>query len=298
MTSRLSIITHTRNSGRTLGKLLATTKWADEHIVVDMQSNDDTAAIAQEAGCRLITIEPHDAVDEVRNTYLAEAQYDWVFVLDSDEHLADDAQACIMDLLETYQGSYDAFAIPRFNLIAGNIMRGSGWYPDHQIRLFKRGVVSWPGGHHGRPIVKTGQDRVLWLEEPHNLHIHHNNYLNLASLIEKQVHYALTDTYDQDGSTYDFGDYISRAYEQFNTRSKDQNDGDLSSALATVMAWDQVMRGLIHWEKLGKSAPLDNAFSLPVQTVDEKDTTSLPPIRMARNGLKSLDRWIRKQVRK
>jgi hypothetical protein len=57
------------------------------------------------------------------------------------------------------------------------------------------------------------------------------------------------------------------AYEEFGFRLDEKNDGELSFALATVMAWDRVMRGLIHWEKLGRKDTLSHAFSLPVTTI-------------------------------
>ena len=51
---------------------------------------------------------------------------------------------------------YDAFALPRFNTICDQVLRGGLWYPDHQIRLFRRGTVQWEDVHHRPPIAALG----------------------------------------------------------------------------------------------------------------------------------------------
>lgn len=258
----ISLIVHTRNSVATLPRLLETTAWFDERIVVDMASADDTVVLATEAGCTVLATPAADAVDAIRNNFLDRPRNEWVLVLDSDEHLSADAEVEIGKLIERHGASVDAFAIPRFNTIAGQVMRGSGFYPDCQIRLFRRGTIRWSLGHHHPPDVLTGRLMVL---SPPCVHIHHLNYPDLQSFIERQLRYALTDTYDRDAD-FHFEDHVGEAYEAFARRHDKDNDGDLSTALATVLAWDRIMRGLIHWEKLGRKHPLSSAFSLPIAT--------------------------------
>ena len=71
------------------------------------------------------------------------------------------------------------------------VMRGSGWYPDHQIRLFRKGTVRWSDTHHTPPQVTTGRARLMELRPPGCLHIHHRNYESLRHFAEKQLRYAL-----------------------------------------------------------------------------------------------------------
>ena len=258
----LSCIIHTRNSAETLGKALESVAWADEIIVVDMESTDSTRAIAANYTQRILSTPVVPRVDGIRQQFLAEARHDWILVLDSDEYLAADARVNVANLLEQYGDQYDAFAIPRFNYIAGQIMRGSGWYPASQIRLFRKGTVRWSDANHQTPEVITG--RLLELQPPACLHIHHRNYEDLRHFIRKQMDYALNDRYDPDPSAFDFSSYIAKAYENLATHQDTEQDGELSHALALIMAWDAVMRGLIHWDSLSPKPPLAMLTALPV----------------------------------
>jgi len=272
--NEISLIVHTRDSAPTLPRLLATTTWAAERIVVDMQSGDATVEIARAAGCRVLSCAIVDAVDTIRNQYLPQAQNDWVLVLDSDEYLADDAFEALQGLVRDYSDNTDAFALPRFNSVAGQVMRGSGFYPDHQIRFFRKGTVAWQPGHHRVPQVLTGAKRLRLLEVPNCLHIHHENYADIASFIARQARYALSDLYDPNPDNFDFGTYVAEAYAEFERRHEPADDGEVSTAVATVLAWDRIMRGLIHWERLGRQQPLNPAFSLPIVPVAQKHQPS------------------------
>ncbi len=257
----LSLLVFTRNSYETLPHLLATTQWASERVIVDMKSTDGTAELCEAAGCRVISIDPTFSVDAIRNSYLEEAALEWMLVLDSDEYLSADAPEEFTTLVERHGEAFDAFALPRYNTIAGQVVQGGQFYPDHQVRLFRKGFVRWHDGHHHPPEVLGGR---LMLLEPPCVHIHHRNYPDLQSFIERQLRYALTDSYDADPASFDFSDYVGQAYAAFAQRHDSSRDGELSTALATVLAWDRIMRGLIHWERTGRAAPLDEAFTLPI----------------------------------
>ncbi|RWM16756.1 MAG: glycosyltransferase family 2 protein [Mesorhizobium sp.] len=290
----ISLIVHTRNSEATLPRLLDSTRWAAERILIDMQSRDATIEIAQAAGCRVLNTPVVDAVDPIRNQYLGEASQEWILVLDSDEYLAADAHEALQQLIREHGANFDAFALPRFNSVAGHIMRGSGFYPDHQVRFFRKGTVAWQSGHHHLPTVLTGPLRLRRLEPPHCLHIHHENYVDVASFLERQLRYALTDDYDADPANFDFGSYVAEAYAEFARRHEPLQDGELSTAVATVLAWDRIVRGLIHWERLGRQQPLNGAFSLPIApAVPGKQTWKTVPMR---NVPREISRWIRRRV--
>lgn len=263
----LSVLIHTRDAAATLPRALASVAWAAERVVIDMASTDDTVALAAAAGARVVAIPAAPRVDDVRTAALAEARHAWIFVLDADEWLADDAEDAVAALLRDHGHDTDAFAIPRFNSIAGHVLRGTGWYPDHQIRLFRRGTVRWPGGLHRLPEVLTGALRLRRLEPPGCLHLHHDNYPSLTALLERQLHYAVVAEYPADPVAFEFGAYVQAAYEQLAYRSDDARDGDLSTALALVMAWDALVRGLVHWDRLAEKPPLAPAFCLPIVPV-------------------------------
>jgi glycosyltransferase involved in cell wall biosynthesis len=260
---RVSGIVHTRNSADTLERALSTLRWVDELLVVDMASDDGTVAIAERLADRVLRAPIVARVDDVRNEFLARAAHEWIFVLDSDEYLASDAANQVAALVRAHGGDVDAFGIPRFNFLAGQIMRGSGWYPDHQVRLFRRGTVRWPRAHHRAPDVLTGAHRLLRLSPPECLHIHHLGYRDLRHFIRTQVDCALDGRYDADPGRFDFADYVAAAHDHLALRRDVECDGDLSHALALLMAWDAIVRGLVHWDSLDPRPDLGLLVALP-----------------------------------
>lgn len=257
----VTVVVHARDAAAGLAKLLPTVRWAGEIIVVDMESTDGTADVARAHGARVLPVRLHPRVDAVRNEFLAEVKTGWVLVMDADEYLVDDGPELVAALIAEHGQRYDAFAIPRLNRIAGQVMRGSGWSPDKQIRLFRRGTVRWSDSTHRPPEVVTGRERLLLLDPPDCLHIHHDNYPNIQAFIERQVRYALNDTYDLE--RYEPERYAAAALAAFARRHDPAVDGDLSRALAVIMAWDQVIRGLIHWDRLADKPSLEGYLTLP-----------------------------------
>lgn len=257
-------IVHTHNRTDVLDRTLGSLRWVDELIVADMQSDDETLGIARRHDARIVTMDSSPRVDGVRNRVIEVATQPWVLVLDSDEWLADDAEPGIIELLAKHGDRFDAFSLPRYNYVGDQRMLGTPWYPDNQIRLFRRGTVRWPDAVHQPPDVTTGWSRLKELRPPGCLHIHHRNYRDLRDFVCRQLEYALNDRYDDDPARFDFGAYAARAHENLALRRSPEEDGDLSEALAMIMAWDSVIRGLIHWEALDRKPPLEAVQCLPV----------------------------------
>lgn len=263
----ISLIVHTRNSAHVLPALLRTTAWCDERIVVDMASTDATVELARAAGCRIVMIEPEPFHDGLRNRFLGEATHPWTLVLDSDEYLAADAEEGLRAVVAASAGDVDGVRIPRFNSIAGRTLRGSGWYPDFQVRLFRTGSIRFSDAHHQIPQLVDPTRRVVGLEPPGCVHIHHENYASFVDFIERQTLYAATDIYDESPERFDFTLYLARAAQEFDNRLDSDADGDHAYALALLMYWNQIVRGLLHWERLGYRPPLPTEPPLPVREV-------------------------------
>lgn len=285
----ITLLVHTRNSQATLPRLLESTAWCDERIVVDMSSTDSTVEIADASGCRVIHVAAEPFRDVLRNRHLDEPACPWTLVLDSDEHLAADAEVNLRRIVSGLEPEVDAVRMPRFNTIAGRVMRGSGWYPDHQVRLFRTGAVEYESAHHRPPRLRDESRRMVTLEPPHCPHIHHENYTSLADFVERQMRYATSDTYETATDGFDFTEYLARAAAEFDTRHQPDHDGDLSYALALLMYWNQVIRGLIHWESLGRmpALPTDSPFPLAESTVAPVD---VGPQEELRRRVQSLER--------
>lgn len=252
----VSLLVFTRDCAERLEPLIESTSWIKNRIAVDMRSQDQTVERLLEAGFKVHTIEQELFVDEIRNKNLGIVKTHWTLILDSDEFLADDSQEQVEMLIASADIGVVGYSIPRHNYFLDKKLMGPGWYPDHQIRLFRTNQIVYSPGHHvpPRPIIQS--QIIKELDAPSCLHIHHNNYPSIEEFLSRQLHYALTDTYDQDPNSFNFDDYILKAIAQFNLRYEGRTDGELSYVTALTMYWDQIVRGLIHWEKTGHKGTL------------------------------------------
>ena len=216
-----------------------------------MTSADGTAEKLKAALFDVRTIEPELFVDELRNQYLSLPTTPWTLILDSDEFLSDDAEEQISELIKSAEQGVVGFRIPRHNYFCGKKLMGSGFYPDHQFRLFRTNQIVYSRGHHNPPEPKDKLAVINALESPSCLHIHHNKYPTVEEFLRRQLHYAVTDVYDTESRSFDFDDYQLKAINQFIHRYGDREDGSFSYVAALVMYWDEIVRGLIHWERTG-----------------------------------------------
>ena len=139
---KLSIAILAHNEAANLRRTLESVAWADELVLVDSGSTDETVAIAEEFGARVI-YEPWKGYGPQMNSAIGKCTSEWVFSLDADEVMTAELQASIRELLAR-QPKFDAYWIPRRNRIFGRWMRFGGQYPDYKLRLFRQGTARLP----------------------------------------------------------------------------------------------------------------------------------------------------------
>ena len=147
----LSIAMIAMNEEANLPRTLESVKWADEIIVVDSGSKDRTIEIAKSFGAKT-NYHAFGGHGEQKNVALDLCTSDWILLLDADEVLTPELQEEIREVLEG-EPKFDAYWIPRLNLYFGKWIRHGGFYPDHKLRLFKRGAarLSEGVGPHSTP---------------------------------------------------------------------------------------------------------------------------------------------------
>lgn len=133
----LSVIVITRDEAAHIGDCLRSVRdLADEIVVVDSGSRDDTVRICRELGARVIETD-WPGFGPQKNRALDATTGDWVFSIDADERvtpeLAAELRAAMAD------GRADAYAVPRLSQFCGHWVHHSGWRPDYIVRLFRRG---------------------------------------------------------------------------------------------------------------------------------------------------------------
>ncbi|WP_028535053.1 glycosyltransferase family 2 protein [Paludibacterium yongneupense] len=140
MQNTLSVVLITQNAAAHLAKCLASCRFADEWIVVDSGSSDETEAIAKSYGAKVI----HQSwlgFGLQKRFAVAQASHDWVLCLDADEWLSDDLAKEIMALQNNPQVA--AYRFPRSNKFMGHFLRHGEGYPDPCLRLFDRRQANW-----------------------------------------------------------------------------------------------------------------------------------------------------------
>ena len=117
--------------------------WADEILVVDSESTDATRAIAAECGVRII-VNPWPGFSVQKQFAVKAATYEWILSLDADERVSTELRASIEALRGIEESRLAAgYRVPRRAFYMGRWIRGGGWYPDRQLRLFKRTRGHW-----------------------------------------------------------------------------------------------------------------------------------------------------------
>ncbi len=115
---------------------IASVDWANEVIVVENDSIDDTIDRARGAGATVISPK-FTTIGAARNHAIERAKTPWVLVVDADERCTPELAAEIRQVVDT-PANHSAFRVPRRNFFLGKEIRHGGWGSDRPIRLFRK----------------------------------------------------------------------------------------------------------------------------------------------------------------
>jgi glycosyltransferase involved in cell wall biosynthesis len=140
--AKVSVAMLACNEAENLRRTLPSVAWADELVLVDSGSTDDTVAVAESFGVKVFR-EPWKGYGPQMNSAIDKCTSEWVFSLDADEVMTPELQAEIPALVAG-SPQFDAYWVPRRNRIFGRWMRHGGQYPDYKLRLFRKGTARLP----------------------------------------------------------------------------------------------------------------------------------------------------------
>lgn len=183
---RLSVVVITLNAAGRLEPCLASVEGlADEIVILDGGSTDDTGAIAERYGARLVTAREWPGYGIQRQRAQAEAHGKWILMIDSDERLSPGLREEIRRAVEKDDPAL-AYSLPRLTWAFGRYIRHSGWWPDHVLRLYHR-----DRGHYDSALVHERVElapgtHIRRLSEP----LFHHSYRDLNDYLVKSAGYA------------------------------------------------------------------------------------------------------------
>ncbi len=226
--------------------------FANEIIVVDLGSEDGVADVCTEFKARLIKHKFENIVEKVRNFVISQAQNDWILLLDPDERVSEE----LVKKLEGFiaQDQYIALKIPRKNIFFGKWIKHTNWWPDKQIRFFKKGSVEWGTRIHSYPKV-TGQ--IYELDNDREV-IEHFGYATFSEFFDRQIRYAQVDARqrNEEGTRFSWLRLFFLPVREFLVRFvKYQGylDGFYGLGLTVMMMIYQIMVQVNLWEEAHKS---------------------------------------------
>ena len=181
--AKISAVVITRNEAQYIEKcILALQQVAEEVIVVDSGSEDETVAIAKRLGAKVIIMD-WEGYSKNKNTGNAAAANDWILSIDADEMLSEELIASIQNCpLE----ENTVYLLDRINNYCGQWIKHSGWYPDWKVRLFNRQHVQWKGDfvHETLVIPSTFRQQKLVGK------LHHYSYETSEDHLQRIHRYA------------------------------------------------------------------------------------------------------------
>lgn len=179
---KLTVTVITRNEAANIGPALESVAWADEIIVVDSHSADDTVAIARRLATR-VEVRDWAGYSEQKNFAAGLGSNDWILSLDADERVTPPLAEEIRELLRRGPEAR-GYRISRVTWYLGRWLHSTDWYPDYQLRLYDRRWGSWNGRRVHESFELQGEPGQL------KGHLEHYAYRDVSDHVTSIDHYT------------------------------------------------------------------------------------------------------------
>ena len=189
----LAAVILTKNEADTVGACIDSLHgWVDAVVVWDVGSDDKTQEVARSAGAQVVE-HPFENFAAQRNAALDGVDAEWIFFVDADERAT---EAVAKEIRAIVDGNVDVvgYWIPRRNFIVGREIRGGGFYPDHQLRLLRKGAARYDPKREVHEVVEL-DGAEAYLQEP----LIHINYTSWPQFYAKQRFYSAYEARILDG---------------------------------------------------------------------------------------------------
>ncbi len=179
---RVTVTIITKDEADAVADALRSVSWADEIIVVDADSRDDTAAIARQFTDRVYQ-RPWPGYVDQKNHAASLATHDWILSLDADERVTPALRDEILERLKN-EPAAAGFRVPRVSFYFGKWIRTTDMYPDYQLRLYDRRRARWDGMFVHESVRADGAVGYLKQE------LQHHPYRDLSEHLVRMDRYT------------------------------------------------------------------------------------------------------------
>lgn len=238
----VAIITH--NEAGRIRACLESVSWADEIVVVDAESTDDTAAICR-AFNAVVHVRPWPGFARQKQFAMEQCRNDWVLSLDADERVRPELAAAIAAAI-TAAADCQGFRIARRSYFLQRWIRHGGWYPGYQVRLFRKSKtqVSQSRVHEG--FLVDGRVGTL------NGDIEHDSHPTLANSLDKLNRYSTLEALDRlERKKVIWLDFITHPLSAF-WRKYVAQSGYRDGMPGLLLSWVSALLNMVMYMKLWK----------------------------------------------
>lgn len=259
---KISAVITTWNEAANLDECLATLDFVDEIVVVDMESTDSTVKIAKTYTDKVYHTPYTGYVEPARNFSIGKATGNWILIVDGDERIPHTLARKLEEIAES--DSADFVRIPRKNLVFGQWLKYSRWWPDYNIRFFKKGHVTWQNAIHSVPVTEgTG----LNLDPEPEFAIIHHHYRTIDEYVTRMMRYTNQQSKELIDAGYEFSlaDLVNKPVSEFLSRffaGEGYKDGLHGLTLALLQSFSAFVVYLKVWQAEG-FAPHKDVLSTP-----------------------------------
>lgn len=182
--SSLSVAVITHNEADNLEDCLKSVAFAEQVVVVDSGSTDDTVRIAHDFGCEVFLEPWREGFGAQKQFAIDQCRLPWVLVLDADERIPPETAGKIRDIVANPALPVAGYSFPRKNFFQGHWIRHAGWWPDRIIRLFQKKLGCMTEATIHEAVRVTG------VIEPLDCPIEHYTESRLSRLLHKIDKYS------------------------------------------------------------------------------------------------------------
>lgn len=186
---QLSVVLIALNEQDNIARAIRSVSWADEVLVYDSGSTDQTLSIAKKMGA-VVVEGKWQGFGKTKQAGAALAKHDWILSLDCDEEVTGALASELHKKMETLNPK-TLYKTPRASFYLGSWIRHGGWFPDYQGRLFNRQFARWNEAEIHEKVEAESQEFLLSNLNHYvfkNVEHQVNTNNRYSSLLAKQMH--------------------------------------------------------------------------------------------------------------